>query len=86
MSDLGRLRIWDDPAIRDGLSWYLAVAENRRPAKFRIAVSNMQVGAMRLGMKVQIFSEGLHYRILRACPRNIVPSKSTAKAERSLRP
>jgi hypothetical protein len=23
MSDLARLRIWDDPAIRDGLSWYL---------------------------------------------------------------
>ena len=27
------------PAIRDGLSWYLAVAENRRPAKFRIAAT-----------------------------------------------
>jgi putative pyruvate formate lyase activating enzyme len=39
MSDLARLRIWDDPAIRDGLSWYLAVAENRRPAKFRIAAT-----------------------------------------------
>ena len=37
LSDLARLRIWDDPAIRDSLSWYLAVAENRRPAKFRIA-------------------------------------------------
>jgi putative pyruvate formate lyase activating enzyme len=39
MSDLARLGIWDDPAIRDGLSWYLAVAENRRPAKFRIAAT-----------------------------------------------
>ena len=39
MSDLARLRIWDDPAIRDSLSWYLAVAENRRPAKFRISAS-----------------------------------------------
>src|SRR5262249_26994190 len=39
MSDLARLRIWDDPAIRDSLSWYLAVAENRRPAKFRIAAT-----------------------------------------------
>ena len=39
MSDLARLRIWDDPAIRDGLSWSLAVAENRRPAKFRIAAT-----------------------------------------------
>ena len=37
MSDLAHLKIWDDPAIRDNLSWYLEVAENRRPAKFRIA-------------------------------------------------
>jgi hypothetical protein len=36
MSDLARLRIWDDQAIRGALSWYLDVAENRRPAKFRI--------------------------------------------------
>jgi putative pyruvate formate lyase activating enzyme len=35
MSDMARLRIWDDPAIRGALSWYLDVAENRRPAKFR---------------------------------------------------
>jgi putative pyruvate formate lyase activating enzyme len=39
MSDLGSLRIWDDPAIRGSLSWYLQVAENRRPAKFRIAAT-----------------------------------------------
>ena len=39
MGDLARLRIWDDPAIRDSLSWYVAVAENRRPAKFRIAAT-----------------------------------------------
>jgi hypothetical protein len=39
MSDLARLRIWDDPAIGDSLSWYLAVAEKRRPVKFRIAVT-----------------------------------------------
>ena len=39
MSDFVRLRIWDDPAIRGALSWYLDVAENRRPAKFRIAAS-----------------------------------------------
>jgi hypothetical protein len=32
-------KIWDDPAIRDALSWYLDVAENRRPAKFRIAAT-----------------------------------------------
>jgi putative pyruvate formate lyase activating enzyme len=39
MSDLAQLRLWDDPAIRDALSWYLDVAENRRPAKFRIAAT-----------------------------------------------
>ena len=39
MSDLAHLKIWDDSAIRDGLSWYLDVAENRRPAKFRIAAT-----------------------------------------------
>ena len=39
MSDLARLRIWDDPAIRAALSWYLEVADNRRPAKFRIAAT-----------------------------------------------
>src|SRR5262245_42150410 len=39
MSDLARLRIWNDPAIRGALSWYLDVAENRRPAKFRIAAT-----------------------------------------------
>src|SRR5215831_11699031 len=37
MSDLAHLKIWDDPAIRDSLSWYLDVAEDRRPAKFRMA-------------------------------------------------
>ena len=39
MSDLAHLKIWDDLAIRDSLSWYLDVAENRRPAKFRIAAT-----------------------------------------------
>src|SRR5215472_3882344 len=39
MSGLTKLGIWNDPAIRDALSWYLAVAENRRPAKFRIAAT-----------------------------------------------
>jgi putative pyruvate formate lyase activating enzyme len=39
MSDLAKLRIWDDPAIHNALSWYLDVAENRRPAKFRIAAT-----------------------------------------------
>src|SRR5262249_41698556 len=39
MNDLGRLRVWKDSTIRGALSWYLAVAENRRPAKFRIAAT-----------------------------------------------
>jgi putative pyruvate formate lyase activating enzyme len=39
VSDLTKLRIWDDPAIGGSLSWYLHVAENRRPAKCRIAAT-----------------------------------------------
>jgi putative pyruvate formate lyase activating enzyme len=39
MDDLGRLSVWKDSTIRGALSWYLAVAENRRPAKFRIAAT-----------------------------------------------
>ena len=39
MGDLANLTIWNDPAIRGALSWYLDVAENRRPAKFRIAAT-----------------------------------------------
>src|SRR2546422_10785672 len=39
MGDLANLTIWDDPAICGALSWYLDVAENRRPAKFRIAAT-----------------------------------------------
>ncbi len=39
MSDLANLRVWDDAAIRGALSWYLDVAENKRPAKFRIAAT-----------------------------------------------
>jgi putative pyruvate formate lyase activating enzyme len=37
--DLAKLKIWDDPAIRAALSEYLDVAQNRRPAKFRIAAT-----------------------------------------------
>ena len=39
MNDLAKLRIWDDPAVRSALSWYLDVADNRYPAKFRIAAT-----------------------------------------------
>jgi putative pyruvate formate lyase activating enzyme len=39
MNDLAKLRIWDDPAVRSALSWYLDVADNRCPAKFRIAAT-----------------------------------------------
>ena len=34
MSGLAHLGIWNDQAVRDALSWYPAVAENRRPAEF----------------------------------------------------
>jgi hypothetical protein len=33
MGDLAKLTIWDDPSIRSALSWYLDVAENRRPGQ-----------------------------------------------------
>jgi putative pyruvate formate lyase activating enzyme len=39
VSDLGSLSVWQDSAIRGALSWYLAVAENQHPAKFRIAAT-----------------------------------------------
>ena len=39
MGRLDCLKIWDDPAIRNALAWYLDVAENRRPAKFHIAAT-----------------------------------------------
>ena len=39
MGQLERLSVWDDQGIRDALAWYLEVAENRRPAKFRIAAT-----------------------------------------------
>ncbi len=37
MRDFDRLWIWDDPAVAARLSWYRAVAADRRPAKLRIA-------------------------------------------------
>jgi hypothetical protein len=39
MSNLAKLSIWNDPAIRGSLSWHPDVAENRRSAKFRIAAT-----------------------------------------------
>jgi putative pyruvate formate lyase activating enzyme len=39
MSDFAKLKIREDAAIGGRLSWYLDVAENRRPAKFRIAAT-----------------------------------------------
>jgi len=39
MSEFEQLWVWSDPAIAESLGWYRAVAENRRPAKFRIARS-----------------------------------------------
>jgi putative pyruvate formate lyase activating enzyme len=37
MASFDQLWVWSDPAIRDSLAWYRAVAANRKPAKFRIA-------------------------------------------------
>lgn len=39
MSQFEHLSIWRDPGIRSALAWYLEVAENRRPAKFRVAAT-----------------------------------------------
>jgi putative pyruvate formate lyase activating enzyme len=39
MGDFAKLQVWRDPATARGLSWYLEVAENRKPAKFRIAAT-----------------------------------------------
>src|SRR5215471_12886992 len=44
MGDLAKLTIWEDPSIRSALSWYLDVAENRRPAKFRIGGTVIAAG------------------------------------------
>ena len=40
MKSFGDLWIWDEPQLADRLSWYRYVADNRQPAKFRIAASN----------------------------------------------
>jgi putative pyruvate formate lyase activating enzyme len=37
MDEFNRLWIWQEPGLRDQLSWYRQVADNRLPAKFRIA-------------------------------------------------
>ncbi|MHC4974347.1 MAG: radical SAM protein [Planctomycetota bacterium] len=37
MTEFEQLRVWSDPAVAKSLGWYRAVAENRKPAKFRIA-------------------------------------------------
>jgi putative pyruvate formate lyase activating enzyme len=39
MTSFDRLWVWRDPAVRQRLRWYLEVAENRKPAKFRIAAA-----------------------------------------------
>ena len=39
MTEFDRLLVWSDPATRHRLAWYRAVADNRRPAKFRIAAT-----------------------------------------------
>ena len=39
MGDFAELQVWRDPTTAGALSWYLKVAENRMPAKFRIAAT-----------------------------------------------
>ena len=39
MTSFDQLWVWDDPATAAALTWYRAVAANRRPAKFRIAAT-----------------------------------------------
>ncbi len=39
MSKLEHLSIFNDTALSDALDWYVEVAENRQPAKFRIAAT-----------------------------------------------
>ena len=39
MSELSQLPVWRDGAIARALAWYREVAENRMPAKFRIAAT-----------------------------------------------
>jgi putative pyruvate formate lyase activating enzyme len=43
VGDLGSLSIWREPDLKGLMSWYRAVADNCRPAKFRIA-SRVAVG------------------------------------------
>jgi putative pyruvate formate lyase activating enzyme len=39
MGGFAELQVWREPATACALSWYLEVAENRMPAKFRIAAT-----------------------------------------------
>ncbi len=39
MNSLADLWSWDDPQLTDRLRWYVYVADNRRPGKFRIAAT-----------------------------------------------
>ena len=39
MGEFSQLQVWRDPAIAGALVWYRQVAENRMPAKFRIAAT-----------------------------------------------
>ena len=39
MGEFSQLQVWRDPAIAGALAWYRQVAENRMPARFRIAAT-----------------------------------------------
>ena len=49
MGAFERLWIWKDAAVAERLGWYLEVAENRAPAKFRIAAGVPARGVHRRG-------------------------------------
>ena len=39
MGEFSQLEVWRDEAVARSLAWYRQVAENRMPAKFRIAAT-----------------------------------------------
>lgn len=39
MRPLAELWTWEDPQLTDRLGWYFSVADNQRPAKFRIVAT-----------------------------------------------
>src|SRR5262245_46730520 len=57
MRDFDRLWVWQDPALAGSLTWYRAVALNRRPAKFRIAATIPTGLALRESSETALWDE-----------------------------